>query len=117
MVTLSHAFWKHEMIRAMDIDVLETQRSNPFHILSSSFLPVIPQFIQNILHIPGVPQNDHIDDQPKRAQLILLPLAIALTKLTTLPVKYMTGQAMPVLSTVELRLNASAILFVVNIVE
>ncbi len=55
MVTLSYTLWKHKMIGAMDVNVLETQRSNPFHILSLSFLPVILQFIQNILHIPGVP--------------------------------------------------------------
>ncbi len=38
MVTLSYTLWKHKMIGAMDVNVLETQRSNPFHILSSSHL-------------------------------------------------------------------------------
>ena len=33
MVALSHALWKHKMIGAMNINMLETQRSNPFHIL------------------------------------------------------------------------------------
>lgn len=67
MVTLSHALWKNEMIGSMDVDMLETERSEAFYILWSSLLPVVPQFIQRILEIPGVPQDDHVDDKPERA--------------------------------------------------
>src|SRR6266487_6366094 len=60
MVALSHTLWKNKMVRAVDIDMLETKRSKPLHILWPNLLPVVAQFVQRILYIPGVPQNDHI---------------------------------------------------------
>jgi hypothetical protein len=51
----------------MDIDMLEMQRSEPFHVLWPSLLPIAPQFVEDILNVPGVPQNDHIDHKPQRA--------------------------------------------------
>ena len=67
MVALSHTLWKNKMVRAVDIDMLKTKRSEPLYILWSIPLPVVAQFIQRILHIPGVPQNDHIDHESERS--------------------------------------------------
>jgi len=66
MMTLRDAFRENEMIGAMNIGYAENARSNSFHILWSSLLPVVPQFV-NALEDTSVPQNDHIDDQPKYA--------------------------------------------------
>lgn len=33
MMAVSYTLWKHEMIGAMNIDMLETKRSDPLHIL------------------------------------------------------------------------------------
>jgi len=55
MVTLSHTLWKHEMIRTVDIDMLETKRSKPLHILWPNLLPSVAQFVQRVLYVPGVP--------------------------------------------------------------
>ena len=39
MVSLGNGFWEGEVIFAMNIDMLETQRSQPFYILWSNLLP------------------------------------------------------------------------------
>src|SRR5947209_18567032 len=100
MMALSHTLSKNKMIGAMHIDMLETQRSKPLHILWPNLLPVVAQFVQRILYVPGVPQNDHVDHKPQRAQLILLTLAIALTKLTALAMKDMPGDTVPSLTAI-----------------
>jgi len=41
MVALDNGFWEGEMIFAMDIDMLETQWSEAFHILWSNLLSSI----------------------------------------------------------------------------
>jgi len=38
MVTLSHTLWKHKMIGAVNIDILETKRSEPLYVLLSNLL-------------------------------------------------------------------------------
>src|SRR5436305_14853729 len=73
--------------------------------------------VERILHIPGIPEHDHIHDQAQHTQLILLPLAIALTQLASLAMKHMAGDTVPSLATIQLRLNASTIVFVVKKVE
>jgi len=67
VVALSYTLWKNKMIRAMNINMLETQRSEPFHVLWQNLLPAVPQFVQCILEIPGVPENDHIHHKPERS--------------------------------------------------
>ncbi len=54
MVALSHTLWKNEMIRAVDIDMLETKRSKSLYILWPNLLPAVAQFVQCILYVPGV---------------------------------------------------------------
>jgi hypothetical protein len=70
MIALSYALWKHEMIGAMDIDMLETKRSEPLYILWSDLLPIVPQFVQRILKIPGVPEGDHTSSEMARASVV-----------------------------------------------
>jgi hypothetical protein len=59
MMALSDSLWKHEMVGAMDIDMLETQRRALLYVLLSSLLSAVAQLVQCILDIPGVPQDDH----------------------------------------------------------
>jgi len=67
MAALSHTLWEHEMIGAVNIDMLKAKRSKPFHILWSNLLPTIAQLVQRILDIPGVPEDDHVDNQTERS--------------------------------------------------
>jgi hypothetical protein len=55
MMALSHTLWKHEMIGAVDIDMLKTKRSKPLYILWTNLLSAVAQFVQRILDVPGVP--------------------------------------------------------------
>ena len=41
-------------------------------------VPFGPQFGERRIHINSVPQNDGIDDQPERTELIFLAFAVAL---------------------------------------
>ena len=50
------------MVFAMHIDMLETQRSYVFHVLRSNLLPAALSFIERILHIPRVLEDNHIHD-------------------------------------------------------
>ncbi len=66
-MALSHTLWKHEMIGTVNIDMLKAKRSKPLHILWSNLLPTVAQLVQRILHIPSVPEDNHVDDQPERS--------------------------------------------------
>jgi hypothetical protein len=67
MMALSHTLRKNKMIGSMDVDMLETQRSEALYILWSSLLSAIAQVVQRILEIPGVPENDHVDHKAERS--------------------------------------------------
>ncbi|GHO56376.1 hypothetical protein KSB_48510 [Ktedonobacter robiniae] len=94
-VAQGNGFWEREMISSVDIDMLEAQGGQSFDILWSDLLPIAPQFVECILHVPGIPEHDDIDDQAQRTQLIFLPLTIPLTQLAALAVKHMASDTVP----------------------
>ena len=55
--------------------------------------PLGTQLLESGLHVNRIPQDDHIDHQSERAQLVFLAFAIALTELTTLAVENDATQA------------------------
>jgi hypothetical protein len=101
MVSLGNGFWKGEMVFAMHIEMLETQRSQSFYILWSNLLSESTSLVQRILHIPGIPEHNDVYDEAQRSQLILLPLTIPLTKLASLTMKDMAGDTVSPLSTIQ----------------
>ena len=70
------------------------------------------ELIEYSLHVYGIPQNEHIDDQAKRAKLVFLAFAVTLAEFATAAVKYFAGQAMTALATIELGQNTAAVSFI-----
>lgn len=85
-----------------------------FYILQSNLLPTTLLLVERILHIPGIPEYDYIYDKAQHSQLILLPLPVSLTKLASLAMKHMAGDTVSSLATIQLCLNAPAIVLVVK---
>ena len=50
------------------------------------------ELIEYSLHVHGIPQHEHIDDQAKRAKLIFLAFAVTLMEFATAAVKHFAGQ-------------------------
>src|ERR1700719_4175884 len=60
------------------------------------------QLIEDSLHVDCVPQDDHVNNESQRTELILLSLPIALTQFASLAVEDSAPQAVPSLASVEL---------------
>jgi hypothetical protein len=69
------------------------QRRKPRHIFLPDFNIVSLQMIERRIHITGIPENQSIQDETKRTQLILLPLAVTLPKFTSLAMKTLASQS------------------------
>jgi hypothetical protein len=65
-------------------------------------ISLLSELAQNCLHIDRIPEHDHIDDKPERAELIFLPFAVALTKLTSFTAENDARNAVPTFSPFEL---------------
>src|SRR3546814_15966721 len=71
------------------------------------------ELVERGVDVDRVPEHDQIDDEPKRAELIFLPFAVTLTKLTALAVEYGAGELVTDLAPVELDQDASPVGFVI----
>src|SRR3546814_3404689 len=72
------------------------------------------ELVDRGVDVDRVPEHDQIDDEPKRAELIFLPFAVTLTKLTALAVEYGAGELVTALAPVELDQDASPVGFVID---
>src|SRR3546814_20760951 len=72
------------------------------------------ELVERGVDVDRVPEHDQIDDEPKRAELIFLPFAVTLTKLTALAVEYGAGELVTALAPVELDQDASPVGFVID---
>jgi hypothetical protein len=54
--------------------------------------------LQDCLDVNGIPEHDHIDDEPERAELIFLPFAIALAQFTPFTAENDARDAVPTFS-------------------
>ena len=70
---------------------------------------------QNCLHVDRIPEHDHIDDKPECAELIFLPFAVALTKLTPFTAENDARNAVPTFSPIELCQRSPAHVSVVDV--
>ncbi len=68
------------------------ERRQPGDVFVADVEPFGPQFGERRIHINSVPQNDGIDDQPERTELIFLAFAVALPQLVPLAVEDNAGQ-------------------------
>ena len=60
------------------------------------------QLIEGSLHVDRVPQDDHVNDESQRTELIFLSLPIPLTQFASLAVEDSAPQAVSSLTSVEL---------------
>jgi len=81
---------------------------------STSYPSARNWFSQGCVHVNGVPEYDEIDDEPERAQLVLLAFAIALAEFATFAMESDVREPMPSFATVELHQDASAIAVIVD---
>ena len=70
--------------------------------------------IQRRIDIAGIPENQSIQYETKRAQLILLSLTVTLPKFTSLAMKTLTRQPMAPFTPIQLRQNAAPIRRVID---
>jgi hypothetical protein len=77
----SETVWQREGVTAEHIDVLVTEGRQTCDILVEHLEAFVAQLVQGGIHVDRVPQYDGVEDQAERAELILLPLAVALSQL------------------------------------
>ena len=70
---------------------------------------------ERLVHVQGVPEYHHVDDQSQRSELVFLALAIALADFAALTVEDRPGHTVAALPTVQLREDAPAVRFVVEV--
>ena len=78
---------------------------------------VVKRGSQGGVHVDRVPEHDDVDDQPKRAELVLLSMAIALPQLAPLAMEDVARKHVTALAAIELHQDAPAIGFVVEVVQ
>ena len=76
-----------------------------------------PQLGKGRIHINGVPQDDGVDDQPERAELVFLTFAVALPQFAALAMEDNAGQLVTALAPVDLGQNPAAIGCVVDLTK
>ncbi len=64
-----------------------------------------------------IPEHDGIGDQPQSAQLLPLPILIALSDLAFLPVTNSSGDSMSAFSQVKLDQDATSVIPIINIIQ
>ena len=99
----------------MHVDVVMAERRQPCDVLIPYGKTVLTQLIQCRLHVDGVPQDDDVEHQAQRAQLVLLTLLIALPEFAAFSVKNGARHTVTPLATVELGQRATPLRLIVNI--
>ena len=88
---------------------MEAERREPRDVLLAHRIAIRPQLRQRAIYREGVPQDDRVEHQAKRTELVLLPFAVALAQLTALPVKDPPAQLVAGLLDGELRAELAAV--------
>ena len=72
-------------------------------ILFLNWIPFLSELLQDRLRVNGIPENNHIDDEPKRAELIFLSFAVPLAQFAPFTAEDDACDAVPTFSPIELR--------------
>ena len=110
-------FRKGKGIAAEHVDVFMTKRRGPSSIFVRSEEAFGPELIERSVHINGVPEYDDVCYQAESPELIFLSPTVALSQFASLSVENDPGERMAAFAAIKLRLNASPVVFVVNIVK
>jgi len=97
--------------------VFEAERREAPDILGENLVACCAELIEGGVHIDIVPENDEVDDDAERAELVFLPFAVALPELAPLSMEDDAGELMASLAPIELDQDAPAVLFVVDVAQ
>jgi hypothetical protein len=97
--------------------VLKAQGAESRYVLRPNIQSVALELRERTFHVARVPQNDGIDDEAERPELVFLSLAIALPQFTALTMEDRAGKAVTRFAAIKLDQNASAICFVIDVGE
>lgn len=92
-----------------------SQRRQSCHIFFVYGIPLPAKLLQSRFHVNCIPQDNDIEHQAQGAQLVFLSLAVLLTQLATLAMKYLTGQTVAAFSSIELGQYGAPLFFAVDI--
>jgi hypothetical protein len=97
--------------------VFTGKRREPGDVFVTNRKALLPELSERGFHIEGVPQRDHVHDQSENAQLVFLPLSIALPQLSTFAVEDGAGDAMTSFTAIQLCERLPALGFIVYIIK
>src|ERR1019366_6701467 len=86
----------------------------PGDVLGPDVEAISPEAIERGVHVDRVPQDDEVDDETKRAELVFLSFPIALSQFPALAVEDDPRQLVATFSSVELDEDAAAVALIVN---
>ena len=75
----------------------------------------LPSLVQGGIHINCALQDDGVDDQAERPELIFLSLAVALSQFSPSAMEYIARQVMSAFVAIELYQDAPAFVFIANV--
>ena len=93
---------------------LKSERGQAGDIRGDHVVTLVAQPVEGGIHVDRIPQYHEVDDDAERAELILLPLAVALAELAALAVKDDPGELVATLAAVELDQDAPAVALVID---
>src|SRR3954452_7712026 len=103
-----------EGVAAEHVDVPEAQGREPGDVFGPDLVSLGAELVDRRIHVDRVPEHDEVDHEPKRAELVLLALAVALAELAPLAMEDDAGELVTALAAVELHQDAPAVALVVD---
>ncbi len=70
---------QRERIPPQQVDVVEYQRRETGQVLRFYWEAIGSKLLQSCVDVDGVPEHNHVDDQPQRPELVLLSLPVPLS--------------------------------------
>jgi hypothetical protein len=95
--------------------VLVQDRGKSAHVFIADRIAILTQLNQDRFHIEDVPEDDHVQDEAKCAELIFLSFTVVLSQFAAFAVEDSAGDTVVSLALVELAQRGSALGFVVDV--
>jgi hypothetical protein len=112
---LSYRLREGKGIPPLKVDMAMDQGRQPGDIGRRHVESPLLSLLQRRLHRERIPQDNRIDDQAQRPQLIFLSLTVPLPEFAPLPVKDCAGDAMAGFAPIELGEHPPPLVLIINI--
>jgi len=98
----------------VDVDVVSHERTESCNVFVSHGVSLGSQLAQCRVDIDGVPENDAVQNDTQRAELVFHSFPVPLEQFAAAPVEYLLGERVPSLLQVAHSFDAAPVRFAVD---